>query len=87
MASRWSQRAAGRAVPPLPVCATFSGACGASVTDTKSGAIDLTADPAWRVLGDHCRRLATIDLARLTLDLDTYLVKVTALVDTIFSPA
>ena len=50
-------------------------------------AIDLTADPAWTVLGNHCRRLATIDLARLTLDLDTYLVKVTALVDTIFSPA
>lgn len=50
-------------------------------------AIDLTADPAWTVLGNHCPRLATIDLARLTLDLDTYLVKVTALVDTIFSPA
>jgi hypothetical protein len=40
-------------------------------------AIDLTADPAWTVLRNHCRRL----------DLDTYLVKVTALVDTIFSPA
>jgi putative nucleotidyltransferase with HDIG domain len=49
-------------------------------------AVDLTADPAWTLLGTHCRRLATIDLARLTLDLDTYLVKVTALVDTIFSP-
>jgi hypothetical protein len=47
-------------------------------------AIDLTADPARMVLGNHCHRLATIDPSRLTLDLDTYLAKGTALVNTIF---
>jgi HD-like signal output (HDOD) protein len=49
-------------------------------------AIDLEADPAWIELAKHCPKLASIDLARFTLDLDAYVVRVTKLVDTIFSP-
>jgi HD-like signal output (HDOD) protein len=48
-------------------------------------AIDLAADPAWEVLARHCPKLATIDLARFTLDLDAYVIRITKLVDTIFS--
>ena len=49
-------------------------------------AIDLAADPAWAVLATHCPKLASIDLARFTLDLDAYVVRITKLVDTIFAP-
>jgi HD-like signal output (HDOD) protein len=49
-------------------------------------AIDLAADPAWIELAKHCPKLASIDLARFTLDLDAYVVRITKLVDTIFSP-
>jgi HD-like signal output (HDOD) protein len=49
-------------------------------------AIDLEADPAWIELAKHCPKLASIDLARFTLDLDADVVRVTKLVDTIFSP-
>lgn len=48
--------------------------------------IDLAADPAWIDLVSLCPKLASIDLARLTLDLDAYLTQITNLVDTIFSP-
>jgi HD-like signal output (HDOD) protein len=48
-------------------------------------AIDLAADPAWAELARHCPKLATIDLARFTLDLDTDVVRITKLVDTIFA--
>jgi hypothetical protein len=34
----------------------------------------------------HCPKLANIDLARFTLDLDAYVVRITKMVDTIFSP-
>jgi len=50
-------------------------------------AIDLAADPAWPELARHCPKLANIDLARFTLDLDAFVVRITKLVDTIFSPA
>jgi putative nucleotidyltransferase with HDIG domain len=50
-------------------------------------AVDLIADPAWMALGPHCRRLASIDLARFTLDLDAYVVRTAILVDTIFASA
>ncbi|MGA8222931.1 MAG: HDOD domain-containing protein [Candidatus Acidiferrales bacterium] len=49
-------------------------------------AIDLAADPAWVGLAKHCPKLASIDLARFTLDLDAYVVRITKLVDTIFAP-
>ncbi len=35
-------------------------------------AIDLAADPAWTVLARHCPKLANIDLARFTLDMDAF---------------
>lgn len=50
-------------------------------------AVDLEADPAWNILQKHCPKLAKIDLARFTLDLDDYLVRITSLVDEIFSPS
>jgi hypothetical protein len=50
-------------------------------------AIDLVADPEWPELARLCPKLATIDLARFTLDLDAYVVRITKLVDTIFSPS
>jgi hypothetical protein len=50
-------------------------------------AIVLTADPPGWSSATAAAISPTIDLVQLTLDLDTYLVKVTALVDTIFSPA
>jgi putative nucleotidyltransferase with HDIG domain len=49
-------------------------------------AIDLQADPAWIELVKHLPKIASIDLARFTLDLDAYVVHVTTLVDAIFSP-
>jgi HD-like signal output (HDOD) protein len=49
-------------------------------------AVDLAGDPAWAELSRHCPKLATMDLARFTLDLDAYVVRITKLVDTIFSP-
>jgi HD-like signal output (HDOD) protein len=50
-------------------------------------AIDLAADPAWVGLLKHFPQLANMDMARFTLDLDAYVVRITALVDSIFSPA
>jgi HD-like signal output (HDOD) protein len=49
-------------------------------------AIDLAADPAWTELATQCPKLATLDLARFTFDLDAYVVRITKLVDTIFTP-
>jgi len=50
-------------------------------------AIDLQADAAWVELAKHLPKIADIDLARFTLDLDAYVVRITSLVDEIFSPA
>jgi len=50
-------------------------------------AIDLPADPAWIELAKHLPKIASIDLARFTLDLDAYVVRITTLVDGIFSLA
>lgn len=49
-------------------------------------AIDLAADLAWADLARHFPKIATMDLARFTFDLDAYVVRITRLVDTIFSP-
>jgi HD-like signal output (HDOD) protein len=49
-------------------------------------AIDMAADPAWSELSRHCPKMATLDLARFTLDMDAYIARTTKLVDTIFSP-
>jgi putative nucleotidyltransferase with HDIG domain len=50
-------------------------------------AIDLAADPAWIALAQKFPKLANIDLARFTLDLDADVVRITSLVDSIFSMA
>jgi HD-like signal output (HDOD) protein len=50
-------------------------------------AIDLQADPAWIGLAHLCPKLKSMDLARLTMDLDYYVIGITRLVDTIFLPA
>jgi len=50
-------------------------------------AVDLEADPAWIALAKHCPKLKNMDLARFTMDLDSYVVRITKLVDTIFSPS
>jgi hypothetical protein len=47
--------------------------------------VDLASDPGWIDLGKHCPKLAAMDLARFTMDLDAYVVRITKLVDTIFS--
>jgi hypothetical protein len=49
-------------------------------------AIDLQADPAWIALAQLCPKAQSIDLARLTMDLDFYVIGITKLVDTIFLP-
>jgi len=47
--------------------------------------LELAADPAWTELGKHCPRLTKMDLARFTLDLDAFVPRVQALVDSVFA--
>ena len=49
--------------------------------------VDFAGDKAWEVLAKNCPRLTGVDLVRLTLDLDSYMEKVTRLVDTILGGA
>lgn len=46
--------------------------------------LDLLLDPAWLPLTKHVPRLASMDLARFTMDLDAFLPKVQHLVDAVF---
>ena len=46
--------------------------------------LDLALDPAWEQLAKHVPRLASMDLARFTMDLDAFLPKVQQLVDAVF---
>lgn len=61
--------------------------CGLGYGYEEWRAIDLQADAAWIELARHLPKIANIDLARFTLDLDDYVVRITTLVDEIFSPA
>ncbi len=47
--------------------------------------LELASDPAWQVLELQCPRLTKIDLARFTMDLDAFVPRVHALVDSVFS--
>lgn len=47
--------------------------------------VDLAADPAWEELGKACPALKSIDIARFTMDLDAYVPRVQALVDSVFA--
>jgi len=49
-------------------------------------AVDLARDEAWLSLLKHCPQLATLDLARLTLDIDGAMDEIVALVDAVFRP-
>lgn len=46
--------------------------------------LDLALDPAWQHLAKYVPRLASMDLARFTMDLDAFLPKVQQLVDAVF---
>jgi len=48
--------------------------------------VDLARDEAWLSLLKHCPQLATLDLARLTLDIDGAMGEIVALVDAVFRP-
>jgi HD-like signal output (HDOD) protein len=47
--------------------------------------IELASDPAWEQLTKYGPRLASMDLARFTMDLDAFLPKVQQLVESVFS--
>jgi HD-like signal output (HDOD) protein len=47
--------------------------------------VELASDPAWEQLMKYGPRLASMDLARFTMDLDAFLPKVQHLVDAVFS--
>lgn len=48
--------------------------------------VDLARDEAWVSLAKHCPQLATLDLARLTMDIDGAMGEIVALVDAVFRP-
>ncbi|MGA2419646.1 MAG: HDOD domain-containing protein [Candidatus Acidiferrum sp.] len=48
-------------------------------------AVDLEMDVGWTELAKHVSKLAGMDLARFTLDLDAAVERITVLVDTIFA--
>ena len=48
--------------------------------------IELASDPAWERLTKYSPRLASMDLARFTMDLDAFLPKVQQLVESVFAP-
>jgi putative nucleotidyltransferase with HDIG domain len=50
-------------------------------------ALDLQAEPAWVELAKHLPKIASMDLARFTLDLDAYVARTAEQVDAIFAPA
>jgi purine-binding chemotaxis protein CheW len=58
------------------------------VVRTTDSPVSFLVDEIGEVLDDlaeHCPELASIDLARFTMDLDAYVVRITKLVDAIFS--
>jgi HD-like signal output (HDOD) protein len=46
--------------------------------------VDLTTNPAWELLAKQCPKLKNMDMARFTMDLDSYLPRVQTMVDAIF---
>jgi len=47
--------------------------------------VHLAASPAWEKLSKDCPKLGTMDLERFTMDLDAYVPRVQALVDSVFT--
>jgi hypothetical protein len=48
--------------------------------------VDLAGDNAWALLVEHYPALASMDLARLTMDIDGAMKEITATVDAVFKP-
>jgi len=48
--------------------------------------VDLAGDTAWAKLVEHYPALATMDLARLTMDIDGSMDEIVAIVDAVFKP-
>jgi putative nucleotidyltransferase with HDIG domain len=48
--------------------------------------VDLAGEEAWAALVEHCPALASIDLARLTMDIDGAMEGIVATVDAVFKP-
>ncbi len=48
--------------------------------------VDLSGEHAWQVLVEYYPKLAQIDLARLTLDIDAAMEEITTVVDAVFKP-
>jgi hypothetical protein len=48
--------------------------------------VDLAEDPAWATLLTEYADLGTVDIARLTMDIDGDIDEITAVVDSIFKP-
>ena len=48
--------------------------------------MDLAGDAAWATLGGHYPALATMDLARFTMDIDGAMEEIVAVVDAVFKP-
>lgn len=47
--------------------------------------VDFTGDPAWHLLASHFRKLASMDLALFTFELDSLIEEVQKMVDEVFS--
>ena len=50
-------------------------------------AVELAAEPGWAELAEECPRLSSMDLARFTLDMDTYVARVSEMVEAVFGAA
>jgi hypothetical protein len=48
--------------------------------------IDLAGGAAWATLRTHCPKLASLDLARLSLDIDGAMAEIVSLVNAVFQP-
>ncbi|HEX3820644.1 MAG TPA: HDOD domain-containing protein [Candidatus Sulfotelmatobacter sp.] len=52
----------------------------------ESVGVNLAEDDCWPILAKHCPALASMDLARLTMDIDGAMDDIVSLVDAVFKP-
>jgi len=52
----------------------------------ESMGVELAGDDAWSIVANHCPKLADMDLARLTMDIDGTIDDIVALIDAVFRP-
>jgi len=60
--------------------------CGMGYGYEEWQGIEFAASPAWAVLAKHCPGLASVDLVRFTLDMESSVERISELVETVFSP-